>query len=76
MKIKGRLKKRLREAIIKSIETNMEHTKQEYLDHGFSEMRYRWDVFWCAVNNGYFNYNDLEGCNDNHIDTALKKLVP
>lgn len=42
------------------------------------DKRYRWDTFWLAFNGGY-NLNNLcvaTRCNNAHIDTALRRIVP
>ena len=47
-------------------------------------MRYRWDLLWCAVDaaktlygeNHFQNKFNEEDLNDDHIDTALRAIVP
>lgn len=50
---------------------------REYMKQGLSEMRFRWDTFWgipierrVPWANKVYKY-----LNDNHIDTALKRVV-
>lgn len=57
---------------------------QSYLDQGLSNMRFRWDALLAAISYGYV---DIDGetkypignlyryCNDNHIDTALRRIT-
>lgn len=46
---------------------------ENYKARGLSEMRFRWDVLHaCCISTGFL-YN--AGLNDDHIDTALRKIV-
>lgn len=42
---------------------------------GHSDMRHRWDLMWLAIDKREMSYSDLEGLNDNHIDTVLMSIV-
>lgn len=39
-------------------------------------MRYRWDLLWVAVDAGLLEHKMLDGLNDDHVDTALRRIVP
>lgn len=50
--------------------------RQAYINQGLSMTRYRWDVFHAsgiAINSWREVY---EYCNDDHIDTALRRAIP
>lgn len=55
--------------------------KTQYSNNGLSDKRLRWDMFWgaCAAhrNETGEHLGDLycKGLNDNHIDTALKRII-
>ena len=54
--------------------------RQRYIESGFSDDRYRWDLFYFAQQKGtidpfFINRTLYDYCNDNHIDTVLRKLV-
>ena len=36
--------------------------------------RFRWDMYWIAVMNG-FTFSNINELNDAHIDTALRNVV-
>lgn len=36
--------------------------------------RFRWDMYWIAVTNG-FTFSNINELNDAHIDTALRNVV-
>lgn len=43
------------------------------------DMRYRWDLYWAAQGRGLIPrdlLDGIDGVNDTHIDTALRKIVP
>ena len=46
-----------------------------YRDNDMTPMRFRWDLLWYCVDNGKLSYNDIDGLNDAHIDTALRKIT-
>ena len=39
------------------------------------DRRYRWDLYWASGSREALAMYDA-GCNDTHIDTALKSIVP
>lgn len=53
----------------------------QYMRQGLSEMRYRWDLFWSTgikIGDGKGVRGDINlhaYLNDDHIDTALRKIV-
>ena len=46
-----------------------------YKSKGLSAMRYRWDMFHAIDSNGSISKEFYTYMNDNHIDTALRKLT-
>lgn len=52
---------------------------QEYQDRGFSEKRWRWDLFWYCSKHilpTLFLMDEVYPyANDDHIDTALRKIT-
>ena len=42
-----------------------------------SPKRYRWDLLWATIDGGLndVGYTDIEGLNDTHIDTALRRIT-
>lgn len=44
------------------------------------DKRFRWDLFWhgipVKIRSAWMEARYAEGCNDGHIDTVLRKLVP
>jgi hypothetical protein len=40
------------------------------------DKRYRWDLLWAAVSFDWVNHYLYGYLDDNHIDTALKAIVP
>ncbi len=48
--------------------------KAEYKFSGRTERRYRWDCVWSANIGGFLN-ELYEYLNNDHIDTALKKIT-
>jgi hypothetical protein len=40
-------------------------------------LRQRWDILWAAVDAGEFDMKEAyrEGLNDDHIDTALRRII-
>ena len=56
-------------------ELNLRHLTKDYSDKGLSDMRLRWDLTRLNPDTlklicGFYDY-----LNDDHIDTALKKIV-
>lgn len=60
--------KRLIDGVI-SANPNM---KREYMELGLTSKRYRWDLLWLSRFEVVELYDYL---NDDHIDTALRKIV-
>jgi hypothetical protein len=58
--------------------------RQSYIDGKFAradavkdlDMRYRWDLYWHCVRKGSSMPDSTCGYNTNHIDTALRAIVP
>jgi hypothetical protein len=48
-----------------------------YLKVKISEKRFRWDLYWMAQQYLYHELRDkiCEGLTDDHIDTALRRIV-
>jgi hypothetical protein len=50
-----------------------------YQSEGFSDARFRWDLMWSIVDSGAFDlkrlYNSPYNLNDEHVDTALRRIV-
>ena len=46
-----------------------------YKRHGLSAMRYRWDIFHATDPLCIFNRKLSDYLNDNHIDTALRRII-
>jgi hypothetical protein len=40
------------------------------------DVRYAHDLLWTAVNDGGITYRELEDYNDEHLSTALARIVP
>ena len=38
--------------------------------------RYRWDLYYAAIDGGQISYGTLRGLNDSHVDTVLRAVVP
>lgn len=83
MKITQKDYQGLKQAIEKAIQDQDLNINQLWVDYsnlGFSEMRFRWDLFHLSrVRIGDKNcpgdFNLYDYLNDNHIDTALKNIV-
>ena len=77
MKIKGKLYDRL-ETLIKSSPTL--DLLEDYRSKGLSDKRWRWDLLWTVPSRTERNkliveiYDTLDA-NDDHIDTALRKIT-
>lgn len=51
---------------------------EKYKAEGLSPMRYRWDLFWVAQRRSNMRLGIRlydKGLNDDHIDTALRKIT-
>ena len=76
MKIKGKLYDRL-ETLIKSSPTL--NLLEDYRSKGLSDKRWRWDLLWSSNDKERGEliriiYDELDA-NDDHIDTALRKIT-
>jgi len=38
--------------------------------------RYRWDLYYLAIDGGAMSYDTLRNLNDSHVDTVLRAVVP
>ena len=74
MKIKKEHYKEM-ETVIHTFQQNNPKLKREYMDAGFSGMRYRWDVLHACGLTGWICNNLYAYLNDDHIDTALRKIT-
>lgn len=79
MKITGENYQKLDGAIRSVIKTHGEKS-HTYKQHSLSFTRYCWDLFWASkfkIGDGIGISGDINisGCNDDHIQTALKKIV-
>lgn len=63
----------LEDAIHRALETFPE-TLDAYLKAGQSAKRYRWDVLWHAKQTEFVCRTLYQYLNDEHIDTALRKI--
>lgn len=50
--------------------------RKEYKRRQLSNMRYRWDCLWRAKQERFMTETLYQYLNDDHIDTALRKIVP
>lgn len=48
---------------------------QDYLKLGLSEKRWRWDCLWAAGISQWVSDNIYPYANDEHIDSALKRIL-
>jgi len=50
---------------------------EEYKQAGLSDKRYRWDILWSTPASFRTPWFDevYQYCNDDHIDTALRKIT-
>jgi len=48
---------------------------EEYQKAGMSAKRWRWDIMWAAKVSNWVGQNLYSYLNDDHIDTALKKIT-
>ena len=78
MKIKPEHYKVLRHAIISAMTLPGAPCKKLYLEKGLTDMRYRWDILWFALDRGVLGrelFSEMRYLNDACIDTALRRLV-
>ena len=73
MKIKPEDYNKLSEMVNTVIKTSPD-IRNAYIRAGFSEMRYRWDLYHSGVNRE-FQIKLYEYLNDDNIDSALKKIT-
>lgn len=50
--------------------------RDRYLKAHQSDMRYRWDLLWQSKQTRFVSETLYQYLNDDHIDTALRKIVP
>ena len=85
MKIKPEHYTQLENAINR-VRNELPHSKlEEYLEAGNTAKRYRWDLLWYASRAGFIRIVGramggvdcpiYEYANDDHIDTALRKIT-
>jgi hypothetical protein len=81
MKMKSEDYAQLEQAIQKVQSDQPEVTVERYAARGESAERYRWDALHSAIYKGYFpRLHSSEGglysyCNDDNIDTALRRIT-
>ena len=46
------------------------------IEQGHSDMRYRWDCLWTSKQSRWVCDNLYPYINDDHIDTALRRIIP
>lgn len=73
MKIEQAHFDRLQDAVQTALKT-FPYTLDEYLKAGNSAKRYRWDVLWHAQQTRFVCNTLYKYLNDDHIDTALRKI--
>lgn len=73
MKIKPDDLLTLKSAIDEALKT-FPHTLDDYLKAGNSAKRYRWDVLWHAKQTEFVCNTLYKYLDDEHIDTALRKI--
>lgn len=63
------------EKAVKPLDT--QERRDTYKKHGFTNMRYRWDLFWKSeIYKTFWMQEVYAYCNDDHIDTVLRNIVP
>jgi hypothetical protein len=72
MKIKPEHLKHI-ESAVSALDTPQ--ARAAYQDKGLSHMRYRWDLAHAAGLTPWFSSELYPYLNDDHIDTALRKVV-
>lgn len=74
----------LEQAIKKVQRENVDVTLASYISKGLSSKRYRWDLLYAAIAKGYYGegrgwtyISDVlyQYLNDDHIDSALRKIT-
>lgn len=62
---------------VNQVITDHPNALQEYKDKGLSMMRYRWDLYHMACSKDNYNLaNEIyQYCNDDNIDTVLRKIT-
>lgn len=62
------------EKAIKPLDTP--ERRDAYKKHGLTDLRYRWDLLWgSGICKTYWMQEVYAYCNDDHIDTALRRIV-
>ena len=77
MKINRELYGRMIQAIKLRLEANivsLRELRKAYKDAGQTEERFRWDLWW-STGPSFNVYNKQTNISDNHVDTALKRIV-
>jgi len=84
MKVKPEHLEQLRKGVERAL-SEQPGALQSYLDAGLTVMRFRWDALWYAVRRGYVEIDGETrnpigvlyryGCNDSHVDTALRRIT-
>ena len=75
MKIKPEHLEHMRSAIRPIIDSQPE-ILTKYREAGLTDKRFRWDALWAAKISPWISENLYPYCNDEHIDTALRNIVP
>jgi hypothetical protein len=63
------------EEAIREVINKYPDMQQAYKEQGFSSMRYRWDLYHSINRSRSFKIELYTYLNDNHIDTALKRIT-
>jgi hypothetical protein len=72
MKMRPEHYAQLEQAVKSAMAKQPEITAQVYLDQGMTNMRFRWDAMRAG---GWNPCTVYDYCNDNHIDTALRRIT-
>jgi hypothetical protein len=78
MKMRSEDYAKLEQAINRVLSEHPEITVQGYTSVGRSAVQFRWDTLDVAIIRGYvsqLNCDDGLRCNDDHIDTALRRIT-
>lgn len=67
-------------AIIKASESHPNHSLFRYKANSQTVTRWGWDMLWLAQHKGYIDRNYINNTlyrvyNDNHIDTAIRRIA-
>lgn len=73
MKMKDEHLDVIRTAVQKADE---DRRRQIYRDQGLSDKRYRWDLLWSSGMSKWVSDHLYPYLTDDHIDTALREIVP